>query len=101
MDVLTRFVLLCVLALPLALFVPTIAVSQEAISVSPASGPAGQMVTVLGTGWREHGTRGISVPIRIGFANTVARGQPDSNGVFRVKFAIPPSSEATPQTDKS
>jgi hypothetical protein len=53
-------------------------------------------VTVIGTGWREHGTRGTDVPIWIGFANVVARGHPDANGRFSVSFTILPS---TPQGD--
>ena len=63
----------------------------EAIAVSPSLGLAGQEVTVIGTSWEDHGSRGLSVPIQIGFANEVARGYPDAGGKFAVNFTIPPS----------
>ena len=61
----------------------------EAIAVSPLLGPVGRTVTVIGTGWQDLGSRGIDVPIWIGFANQVADGHPDANGNFSVSFTIP------------
>jgi hypothetical protein len=61
----------------------------EAITVTPSQGPVGQTVTVTGTGWQDHASRGIDVPIWIGFGNQVADGHPDANGKFSVSFAIP------------
>ena len=86
---LTRILPLCAVLLPLVLLVPTEAFADEAISVSPSSGPVGQAVIVTGTGWHEHAVRGLDVPIWIGFGNEVARGHPDANGEFSVGFAIP------------
>ena len=66
--------------------------SGGVIAVTPLLGPAGQTVTVTGTGWHDHASRGIDVPIWIGFANQVASGHPDVNGTFNVSFTIPSSS---------
>jgi hypothetical protein len=83
----TRFLLFCTL-LSLIWLMPTEAFAfGEAISVSPSSGPAGQSVTIFGTGWHEHAIRGLDVPIWIGFANVVGTGHPDpnANDTFIVK----------------
>lgn len=88
----TRSLLVCAVWLLIS-FVPAKAsTGSEAIVVNPLVGRAGDTVTVIGTGWREHGTRGIDVPIWIGFANEVARGHPAVNGTFIVQFNIPSSS---------
>jgi uncharacterized protein YvpB len=70
---------------------PQVQAYNPQITLSPEQGPAGTQVTVTGTGWTEHSSRGISVPIEIGFANEVARGHPDANGKFSVSLTIPTS----------
>jgi hypothetical protein len=72
---------------------PPVQAYNPQITVSPEQGPAGTQVTVTGTGWEEHASRGISVPIEIGFANEVARGYPDANGKFSVSLTIPTEAE--------
>lgn len=62
----------------------------EAISVNPTQGPAGSVVTVSGTGWYDHASRGLDVLIWIGF--TVVLAHPDANGNFSINVTIPPSS---------
>lgn len=62
----------------------------EAISVSPPSGPAGQSVTIFGTGWYDHARLGYDVPILIG-TTEVGHGKPkpNDNGEFSVGITIP------------
>jgi hypothetical protein len=69
---------------------PPVQAYNPQIVVSPEQGPAGTPVTVMGTGWTEHASRGISVPIEIGLANEVARGVPDATGKFSASLTIPP-----------
>ena len=68
MSIVARFLLLlCAVELLLTSLVPAEAsTGAETITVSPLLGRAGQTVTVSGTGWQEHGSRGIDVPIWIG-----------------------------------
>ena len=77
------------LVLTFLLFTQTFAYDTEAITVTPTQGPTGRLVTVTGTGWQDLGSRGIDVPIWIGFANQVADAHPDANGNFSVSFTIP------------
>ncbi|WKX07428.1 cutinase family protein [Streptomyces sp. NL15-2K] len=64
----------------------------EAISLSPTEGPAGTTVTVTGTNWEEHASRGLDVPINIG-TSQLAVAHPAANGDFVVDIEIP---RATP-----
>lgn len=79
----------------IAILFPSGAVAVgEAIRVSPSSGPAGSTVTVSGTGWEEHGSRGISVPIAIDGVS-VATAHPNASGTFRVRATIPKKASGT------
>jgi hypothetical protein len=75
------------------LLVPTSASAQESISVSPSSGAPGTKVTVTGSGWEEHGSRGITVPITID-GTYVATARPSTGGTFHVRLVIPGSASA-------
>jgi hypothetical protein len=44
---------------------PPVQAYNPQITLSPEQGPAGTQVTVTGSGWEEHASRGISVPIEI------------------------------------
>jgi len=78
--------------------VPAKAFAREAIAVNPLQGPAGRIVTLTGTGWQDHGSRGLNTPIRIGSTGQVVNGHPDSNGNFSVNFTIPSSTSKGPLT---
>ena len=74
-----------------SLFFPsTSSAVGESISVNPSSGPPGATVIVTGTGWEEHGSRHIDVPIMIS-GERVADPTPDAAGTFRIAVTIPES----------
>ena len=54
-------------------------------------GPPGTTVTVNGSGWQDHASRGWDVPIQINGV-TLTTAHPDANGNFSVKITIPDSS---------
>jgi hypothetical protein len=62
----------------------------EQITISPTSGPPGTTVTVNGSGWQDHASRGWDVPIQID-GRTLAMAHPDTNGDFSVQITIPES----------
>ncbi|WP_078960552.1 IPT/TIG domain-containing protein [Streptomyces sp. NRRL WC-3618] len=79
----------------IALLFPAGAVAAgEAISVSPATGPAGSAVTISGTGWEEHGSRELSVSITMD-GTPVATAHPSKSGTFRVHATVPKSASGT------
>ena len=85
-----RLLLLCIAFLAL----PAVAAAQT-IAVSPGEGPAGQSVTVSGSGWQADATAGVAIfmpapPDTVGNSEVeVARADPDANGDFSVSFNIP------------
>jgi len=84
-----RSLLLCALGLVVVLLVPIEAFAfGEAIELRPPGGPLGKSATVVGTGWHEHGIRGLDVPIWIG-TTEVGRGNPNANGDFSIDIMIP------------
>jgi hypothetical protein len=62
----------------------------EQITISPTSGPPVTTVTVNGSGWQDHASRGWDVPIQID-GRTLATAHPDANGNFSVQITIPES----------
>ncbi|MFC9588250.1 IPT/TIG domain-containing protein [Streptomyces sp. NPDC056944] len=84
--------ILAAMAMGLALlFCPATATAVgESISLSPSSGAPGSTVRVVGSGWEEHGSRSIDVPIMIA-GSQVAVAHPNSAGTFRVSIKIPAS----------
>jgi lysophospholipase L1-like esterase len=82
------FILLVPALLLLALLTPSASAVGEQITISPTSGPPGTTVTVNGSGWQDHASRGLDVPIQIN-GMTLATAHPDANGNFRVQITIP------------
>ena len=73
-------------------FTVIIASAEATIEVNPSSGPAGQMVTVTGTGWTQDAASRDGIIIWIdSLALEVAHAVADTNGEFSVSFAIPAS----------
>jgi Peptidase family M23/CARDB len=62
----------------------------EQITINPTSGPPGTTVTVNGSGWQDHASRGWDVPVQINGV-TLATAHPDANGNFSVRITIPES----------
>ncbi|GAA0439449.1 hypothetical protein Acor_13990 [Acrocarpospora corrugata] len=72
---------------------------DEKIRVTPQKGVPGSWVTVTGRGWREHGQRGMRVPIGLNpSAHTLVQATPDDNGRFKVAMRIPASADTGPTT---
>ncbi|MEU9037380.1 IPT/TIG domain-containing protein [Streptomyces sp. NPDC048352] len=82
------------LGLALLLYPPTAAAAGGNISLSPSSGPAGSTVRVIGTGWEEHGSSGIDVPITVA-GSPVAVAHPNAAGTFRLTIKIPASASGS------
>ncbi|MFD8386560.1 LysM peptidoglycan-binding domain-containing protein [Streptomyces sp. NPDC059679] len=81
------------LSLAVGLLTPVTAHAQdEAISLSPTQGPAGAKVTVVGTGWEDHSSRGLDVPITLD-GDQLADPVP-LKGRFKVTVMIPKGTPA-------
>lgn len=87
-----------VLSMAVTLLMPATAFAQdESITLSPTQGPVNTRVIVHGTGWQEHFSHGLDVPIQIEHEQ-VADAHPDSHGEFTVAVIIPGTAPSGPVT---